>query len=230
MRQYFLATVVGLAGLLGQVTTMFAEEIEQQPIYVVAHLEVSTSSVSEARTLVMAYSADAAKAPGALRIDAFERIGYPNHYALVEQWRSPSAKQAYASTDAVSKFRAALGPLQSAAYDERIHTPLSVGPALPAAAEAVVILTHVDIIPTMASAGVAKVKQFAELGRAAPGNRRFDALIQASRQNHMTIVESWDAAADKNSWISTAAARSFREDVQPISGGLYDERAFTPLH
>jgi quinol monooxygenase YgiN len=230
MRQYLLAAVVSVSGLLGQLTTVLAEETEQQPTYAVAHLEVSTVSVSEARALVMAYSADAAKAPGALRIDALERIGYPNHYALVEQWKSAGAKQAYAATDAALKFRAALGPLQSAAYDERVHTPLSVGPAMPiGAAEPVVILTHVDLIPATAAAGVVKVKEFVEQGRGAPGNRRFDVLTQANRQNHMTVVETWDAAADKNAWISSAAARSFREALQPMSGGLYDERAFKPI-
>jgi hypothetical protein len=45
----------------------------------------------------------------------------------------------------------------------------------------------------------------------------------------MTVIESWDSLADKNSWISTPAARSFREDLQPMSGSLYDERAYRLL-
>ena len=128
------------------------------------------------------------------------------------------------------KFRAALGPLQSAGYDERLHGPLSVGPSMPAPADPVVIVTHVDVIPTMVEVATGKVKSFSEQGRRAPGNRRFDAWVQASRKNHMTLVESWDAPADKNAWISTPAARSFREELQPMSGSLYDERAYRLVH
>jgi quinol monooxygenase YgiN len=127
------------------------------------------------------------------------------------------------------KFRAALGPLQSAGYDERIHGALSVAPPMPASADPVLIVTHVDVIPTSVDAGVGKVTGFAEQGRGTAGNRRFDVLVQASRKNHMTIVESWDSLADKNSWISTPTARSFREDLQPMSGSLYDERAYRLL-
>ena len=56
------------------------------------------------------------------------------------------------------------------------------------------------------------------------GNRRFDDLVQSSRKNHFTIVESWDAPADKSTWIATPVARTFRQELQSISGGLYDER------
>ena len=38
-----------------------------------------------------------------------------------------------------------------------------------------------------------------------------------------------DSLAAKNSWISTPAARSFREELQPMSGSLYDERAYRLL-
>ena len=100
---------------------------------------------------------------------------------------------------------------------------------MPASADPVVIVTHVDIIPTSVEVGTGKVKSFVEQGRGSAGNRRFDVLVQASRKNHMTIVESWDSLAAKNSWISTPAARSFREELQPMSGSLYDERAYRLL-
>jgi quinol monooxygenase YgiN len=228
MHRSFVAAVMIMAGLFGHVRAALAQDTAQ-PIYVVTYLEIAPKFSSEARQLILAYSVDAGKASGAVQIDALQRIDYPNHFALVEQWQSQGARQAYASTDNVMKFRAALGPLQSAAYDERIHLPLSVGPSMPGSADPVVIVTHVDIIPTSVEPGTGKVRNFVEQGRGTAGNRRFDVLVQASRKNHMTIVESWDSLADKNSWISTPAARSFREDLQPMSGSLYDERAYKLL-
>jgi quinol monooxygenase YgiN len=228
MHRCLAATALAIAGLLWLGRDALAQDAAQ-PTYVITYIEIKPGLAPEARQLILAYSADARKASGAAQVDALERIGYPDHFALIEQWQSPGAKQAYASTGASAKFRAALGRLQSAGYDERVHSPLSVGPSMPASPDPLVIVTHVDLIPTSVDVGIGKVKAFVEQGRGAPGNRRFDVLTQTSRKNHMTIVESWDAAANKDAWISTAAARSFREDLQPMSGSLYDERAYKIL-
>jgi quinol monooxygenase YgiN len=225
MHRHFIAAAVIVAGLLGQVSAVLAQDTAQ-PFYVVTYIEVAPKFSSEARRLILAHGADARKAPGAVQIDALQRLDPPGHFALVEQWQSDIARQAYASTDGAMNFRADLSPLRSTGYDERFHTPLSVGPSKPVSDNPVVIVTHVDLIPTAVDVGVGKVTGFAEKGRGAPGNRRFDVLVQASRKNHMTVIESWDSSADKDSWISTSAVRSFREELQPMSGSLYDERAY----
>jgi quinol monooxygenase YgiN len=228
MHRYVVAAVVMMAGSLSLGQTAFAQDAAQ-PVYIVTYTEVAPSAVSEARKLILAYASEARKASGAVQIDALRRISDPHHFALIEQWQSLNAKQAFAATDPATKFRAALSPLQSAAYDERIHTALSVGPSKPASGDPVVIVTHVDVIPTQVEPGTAKVKGFVEEGRAAKGNRRFDDLVQISRKNHFTVVESWDSLADKNAWISTKTAAAFRQELQPMSGALYDERAFRLL-
>jgi quinol monooxygenase YgiN len=228
MHRYLVAAVMILAGLSAHDSTALAQDAAQ-PIYVVTYIEIAPSSAAEAKKLILGYVADARQAPGAVQIDALQRISDPSHFGLIEQWQSQSAKQAFAATDPVVKFRATLAPLQSAAYDERIHAALSVGPMTPASADPIVIMTHVDIIPTAIEAGTAKVKSFVEQGRGTAGNRRFDDLVQANRKNHFTIVESWDAPADKSTWISTPVARSFRQELHPMSGGLYDERAYKLL-
>lgn len=228
MHRFCLAAVVMTAGLLSAGQAVLAQDAAQ-PVYIVTYTEVAPSASSEARKLLLTYAADMKKASGAVQVDALQRISDPGHFALIEQWQSLAAKQAFAATDPATKFRAALNPLQSAAYDERIHTALSVGPSTPASGDPVVILTHVDVVPTQVEPGTAKVKGFVEQGRVAAGNRRFDDLVQISRKNHFTVVESWDSLADKNAWISTRTARTFREELQPMSGALYDERAFKLL-
>jgi len=109
-----------------------------QPVYIVTYMEVAPNSASEARQLILAYANEARKASGAAQVDALQRISDPGHFALIEQWQSQGAKQAFAATDPVTKFRAGLNPLQSAAYDERIHAALSVGPSTPASGDPVV--------------------------------------------------------------------------------------------
>ena len=228
MQRHFATTFLAIVGSLWLGRAALAQDAAQ-PTYVIVYMEIAPGHASEARQLILAYSAEASKASGAIRVEALERIAYSSHFALIEQWQSPAAKQAYASTDAAVKFRAGLGPLQSAAYDERVHSPLSVAPSSPGSVDPLVIVTHVDLIPTAVDVGVGKAKAFAAQGRSAAGNRRFDVLTQTSRKNHMTIVERWDTAANKDAWISSAVARSFREELQPMSGSLYDERAYKLL-
>ena len=225
MHRYVMAALVMMAGLLSLGEVALAQDAAQ-PIYIVTYMEVAPDSASEARHLILAYANEARKAFGAVQVDALQRISDPGHFALIEQWQSQGAKQAFAATDPVTKFRAGLNPLQSAAYDERIHAALSVGPSTPASGDPVVILTHVDVVPTQVEPGTAKVKSFVEQGRSAKGNRRFDDVVQLTRKNHFTVIESWDSLADKNAWISTKTARAFREELQPMSGALYDERTY----
>jgi len=228
MHRYVMAALVMMAGLLSLGQVALAQDAAQ-PIYIVTYMEVAPNAASEARQLILAYANEARKASGAVQVDALQRISDPGHFALIEQWQSQGVKQAFAATDPVTKFRAGLNPLQSAAYDERIHAALSVGPSTPASGDPVVILTHVDVVPTQVEPGTAKVKSFVEQGRSAKGNRRFDDVVQLTRKNHFTVIESWDSLADKNAWISTKTARAFREELQPMSGALYDERAYRLL-
>jgi quinol monooxygenase YgiN len=225
MRRILLAALLIMAGLMPLSRTATAQDAAQ-PVFIVTYAEVAPSAAADARKLFLGYVNDARKASGAVQIDAVQRISDPGHFALIEQWQSLAAKQAFAATEPVTKFRAALNPLQSAAYDERIHAGLSVGSPKPASADAIVVLTHVDVVPTQVEPGTAKVKAFVEEGRNAPGNLRFDDVVQANRKNHFTVIEAWNSAADKNAWISSKTARTFREELQPMSGALYDERVY----
>ena len=234
MHRSFLAAVIAVAGLAAVGSAARAQTPPpapdpNQPATIVVYTEVAPAKAAEARKLVLAYVAAARKADGAVQIDAGQRISDPGHFGIVEQWKSLAAKQAFAATDAYTKFRAALDPLRSAAYDERIHNALSVGASKPAAAGAILVLTHVDVIPTQVEPGTAKVKAFVEEGRNAPGNLRFDDVVQANRKNHFTVIETWKSPSDKNGWISGKSARTFREELQPMGGALYDERVFKVL-
>ena len=147
MHRSFLAAVMAVAGLVSAGVTARAQDAAQ-PVTIVTYTEVAPAKASEGRKLILGYAAQARKAKGALEITALQRISDPAHFALVERWQSPADKQAFAATDPVTKFRAALDPLRSAAYDERTHADQAVGPAKPTNGASVVGLTHVDVIPT----------------------------------------------------------------------------------
>jgi quinol monooxygenase YgiN len=55
-------------------------------------------------------------------------------------------------------------------------------------------------------------------------------VTQASRPNHLTVVESWSNATAREAHISSSLARAFRQSLMPMSGSLYDEREYDALH
>jgi quinol monooxygenase YgiN len=207
----------------------FAQSADQ-PTYVVTYIDAAPKAATEARELIVARCAGARKAAGLAQIEAFARTGYPSQFAMLEQWQSAKVKEEYAATDEAKSFLSRLSPLMVAGYDERIHIPLTVGAPKPTTADAVVALTHVDLIPTFKEGGIAQVKAFGEQSRGTSGNLRFDVLTQANRTNHMTVVESWSNAAAKDAHIAEPFVKTFRETLMPMSGSLYDERVYSPLH
>jgi quinol monooxygenase YgiN len=200
--------------------------------YAITYIEVEPAQAGSARGLLVRYrdalKDDALKDKGALEFAVFEQIGRPNHFAIVEQWPTAKAREDNAVSAASRNFRAALAPLLIAPYDERPHFALSTGtkPATPAA---LYVITHVDVVPTKPDEGAAESRKIAEASRGTTGNVRFDALVQASRLNHLTLVEAWTDAAAQETHSAAASTRSFRTALGPMSGSLYDERLYTLL-
>lgn len=229
MQKPLLAAAIGLVAVLCM-SEVASPQAADQPAYVVTYIEVAPKAVTETRGLLATHCTNAHKATGLIEMDALQRLGSTNHFAILEEWQSAKARDDYAATDPAKSFLVSLGPVLIAGYDERLHVPLTVAASEAPLSGAVVALTHVDLIPTFKDPGVAKVKEFAEASRGSDGNLRFDVLTQANRANHMTVVESWSSAAAKEAHISSSLARTFRQSLMPMSGSLYDEREYSVLH
>ncbi len=146
---------------------------------------------------------------------------------MVERWRESPATEAHRAGPGAT-LRAALAPGLVAPCDERPHATLSIGEP-GAAAGALTLVTHVDIIPPQREVGLASVRRLAEASRGTPGCLRFDALIQDSRPNHFTLVETWRDEAALLAHVATPHSRSFREGLLPMSGSLFDDRMHVVL-
>ena len=228
--------LVGAAGAAGMLAAEAAAQTSPAPApaaappespYAVTYIEVEPARADAARRLLARYR-DALKDKGPLAFAVFEQIGRPNHFAIVEQWPSAKAREDNAASAASREFRAALAPLLIAPYDERPHFALSTGTRA-ATPTAVYVVTHADIVPPKREEGAAEVRKLAEASRGTAGNLGFDALVQASRLNHLTLVEAWTDAAAREAHSAATPTRSFRTAFGPISGALYDERLYTLL-
>ena len=201
----------------------------QEAAYTVIYIEVLPSAKAEAAALIQNY-ADAARKEGALRVEALRRMDRNNHFAIIEVWRDQKAAETHAAADATKQFRSKLQPLLSSPNDERPHTGLSVVPVSGSGKlDGIYAVTHVDIIPPKKDDGIAAVKDLSEQSRKEAGVLRFEALQQNSRPNHFTLVEVWKSQDELERHEGAQHTRSFRDQLLPMSGSLYDQRLYTAI-
>jgi quinol monooxygenase YgiN len=235
-RRQVLVSAMGAMGTAGLLAAQAAAQTSPTPApapdppeapYAVTYIEVEPAQVDAARRVLTRYR-DALKDKGGLELAVFQQIGRPNHFVIVEQWPSGKAREDNAASAASREFRANLAPILIAPYDERPHVALSTG-AKTAMPTGLYVVTHVDVVPTKREEGTAETRKVAEASRGSAGNVRFDALVQASRPNHLTLVEGWTDATAQEVHSAANPARTFRTALGPMSGSLYDERLYTLL-
>src|SRR5688572_12366761 len=219
----FVATVV--LALLASGVGVPAQAPADTAVYAVAYVDVMPSGRAAAVTALKAYRDASAREAGHMRVDLFEQVGRPGHFAVVETWRDQGAIDSHTSGAAARQLQQALAPLRVSGYDERPYKPLSVG--APRAGGAVHVVSHVDIAGAGNLAGAAPMLQkLAEASRNQAGNLRFDVLQHVMRANHFTVVESWANQAALDGHAAAPSTRQYRDVLQPMSGSPLDERVY----
>lgn len=191
--------------------------------HAVAYVETTTGGAAAARALT-AYRDATLRLDGSMRVDAFEQIGRPGHWVVLETWRD---QKAFDARDPSPRMRLtdALAPIRVSGYDERPYKTLSVAPAREAGgAAAVSVIAHVDVAPNPAVAPM--LTRLAEASRQEPGNLRFDVLQHMMRANHFTVVETWRDQAALDAHVAAAHTKRYRDELQPLTGSPLDERVF----
>ena len=229
MRIFLL--ILGLAASAVMASaSLRAEDAVNAPVYLVAYFEVAPAAAAQTADMLRQYAGASRAEDGNASLDSFEEIGRPNRFAIVEAWRDKKAAEAHGSSAAASALRERLQPLLASPLDVRPSGALSVAaPKRPAGADAVFVLTHVDVVPTGKDQGIVLVKELAEAGRKDAANLQFDVLQQDSRPNHFTLVEAWRDRSAFDANITAAHAKDFRQKLTPLSGALYDERLYQAL-
>jgi quinol monooxygenase YgiN len=211
-------------------STIHAQAPADSAIYAVAYVDVRPEARRTWGDAFKQYRDASRREDGHVRIDAFEQVGRPGHFAVVESWSGQGAFDAHASSASARIFQQAMQPIRVSGYDQRPYKPLSVGALREPAAGAVHIVSHVDIGGGGGQAGApAMLRQLAEASRQEQGNVRFDVLQHAARLNHFTVVESWTNEAALDAHAAAAHTRQYRDMLQPISGSPLDERRYSAV-
>ena len=247
-----------VAPALGQVKLANGTVLPDKPFFIVTYIEAAPADAQKVAALIKNHSASTRQKAGNIGSEALQENGRKNHFVLLEVWQDQVARAAHAKSEGTVAFRKALQPLLHSPYDERPHAGLAAAGGGQGGRGMVYVVTHVDIIPTeqfppckrqvsdTGPCGIGLVEKLVADSRKHTGNIRFDALTQANRPNHMTVVEVWRSAKDQEAHTMHADTRRFRDSlagvapgsgvaadplfvINPLSGSLYDEQLYTPI-
>lgn len=218
-----LIAVVLAAGLSG------ASAQEDDTAYVVTYIEAVPEAAADVAGILRAYADASRRAAGNREAVALQRVGRPNHFAMIEAWTDSAALERHARSASARRLDADLAPLLYSPPDRRVERGLVTGPTGgDAGPQALYVLTHVDVIPPRLAGIVEALRDLAAASRTETGNLRFDVLV-TQRSNHMTIVEVWRNADAQDAHQGGPHNRQFRAGLLPAQGALYDERLYRGL-
>jgi quinol monooxygenase YgiN len=229
MRGVFLACV--LAALVPAATHAAAPPAPPAPpVYVIAYIDVLASGASRAAAVLRGYRDESRGESGAVGIDLFSQRGRPSGFAVIESWRDDAAFETHGKAAAFVHLSHALKSIQLAPPDVRVHTAYVIGPPTADRKNAMTLLVHVDVPPAFLADYERMVGPYIEGSRREAGLLRLDILQSIPpHTNHFTVIESWLDAQALQAHQRGGTAQTYREDLAPKLGALYDERAYRRL-
>jgi quinol monooxygenase YgiN len=218
---------IGLLSMVFLGSSALTAQAPDASVHAVAYVDVMPASRGPAVVALKQYRDASRKDDGFVRIEFFEQIGRPGHFAVIETWRDQKASDAHGMAAHTQQLLSTLQPIRSSGYDQRPYKTVTVGPA-PAAAsgQTIFVITHVDVVPNPQNDPPGLLKRLAETSRSEKGNVRFDVLQHMMRANHFTIVEAWQSQSAVDAHAAAAHTRQYRDTLQPMAGGPLDERLY----
>ena len=205
----------------------YAEESMNGPVYVVTYFDVTPTAAQQSAGIVREFADASRKAEGNAGFEAFEEIARPSRFALLETWRDKKASDAHDPGAGATALRDKLQPLTIGGFGVRVHSGLSVAaPKGQVPADAIYVLTHVDVFPVHKDRTIELVKAQADAARKDDGNLRFDVVQWDGHSNHFTLVEVWRDRKAFDASVTTPHNKEFRDKLTPLEGALYDERLY----
>jgi quinol monooxygenase YgiN len=229
----FFQPVIGMVIAMLMATTALVPSARAQgsTVYLATYIEVMPNAVLPGIALLKQYRDATSKEDGNLRAVALAEIERPNRFVVVEAWRDKAALDAHGQSAATAKFRDKLKPIADAPYDERINNALyGTQGKNESQPDALYVVTHVDVIPAGKDDCMAALKTMSVDTASDAGNISYEALQQANRGNHFTVIEAWTNRKALDAHAMAAHTRAFREKISPAAGALYDERIYKALN
>lgn len=224
----FVLSVATLAGAAAQQPAPPAPAAPAPgPRTIVTYVEVQPSAEAQAIPLLKAYRDATRKDAGNVSAQVWQRVGPRGHFAVIEEWKDEESWKAHRGAAHVGHLHEKLTPLRTTAYDERNHTQFEIASSSMPPADAVLVVTHIDITPPGLPKALEILKAEPGQTRKDTGNVRFD-VLRGMRQNHFTVLEGWRDERAREAHVAAAHTKAYREGLreQAVDGAPYDERLY----
>ena len=135
-------------------------------VYAVSYVDVMPASRGAAAAALKQYRDSSRSDDGHVRIELFEQMGRPGHFAILETWRDQKALDAHGMAAHAKQLQGALQPIRSSGYDQRPYKTVIAGsaPAAPAG-QTIFVVTHVDTVPNPQNDPPGLLRRLAEASR-----------------------------------------------------------------
>ncbi len=198
----------------------------------VTYVEVGPLLAKLGSSNLRSYRDAGRKDKGSVHLDIFENLERPNQFVILAAWEDRAAYDSHAVSAHAAALKEKLQSMLVAPVDARPSTAVAGSVAVApdkSARDAIVAITHIDVIPSKKDEGLAALKQLADDSRQHPGNLQFHVWEQTDHPNHFTVIEAWSSRGAFNIHQMRNETRDFRTKLASMSGALYDERLFKPL-
>jgi len=205
-------------------------EAQDARVFVVSYLEVAPESASVTKTQLQRFVSAMRKADGCLRAELFQRAEPENQFATVVIWKDGGAFEAGRDSEASKEFRNSIEPHLISGIDNRVHTAMAPDEkGSPQGNDSVCVVTHVDVPPPSKDTCIELLNGLVGNSRKEAGALRFEVFQQSDRPNHFSVVEIWKGRDAYSAHIVAEHTKTFRKNLSPISGALYDERLYSAV-
>ncbi len=92
-------------------TTQVVNGQDQESVFAIAYIEIKPSSASLAEDLLRTYAAESRAESGNLRFQILQRVGRPNHFAILDAWETLQAQDDHSAAAHTKTFRDGLETL-----------------------------------------------------------------------------------------------------------------------
>jgi quinol monooxygenase YgiN len=93
-------------------------------VHVVTHVDVPPPNKDACIELLMEQVSRARRQAGNAAFEVFQQADRPNHFSVVESWRSADDYRSHIIAEHTRAFRTRLTPLCGALYDERLYVAI----------------------------------------------------------------------------------------------------------
>jgi quinol monooxygenase YgiN len=90
----------------------------------------------------------------------------------------------------------------------------------------IIVVTHIDVIPTNLDQAVPVLKNFAAESKDDPGVVSFQLITWAPTTNHFQLIQIYNSLGAFNRHVQASHTIRFRSAIQPFIGAPYDERIY----